>query len=73
MEKMTQEKAVFKHLQQFGSITSWEAIQEYGATRLSALILILRRKGYNIETQMMFSKDRFGNYCKFAKYILMED
>lgn len=73
MKEMTQKKAILQHLKQFGSITSWEAIKEYGATRLSALILILRRKGYNIETQTMFGKDRFGNYCKFAKYILMED
>lgn len=30
-------KEVLKHLKNKGSITSWEAIQLYGATRLSAI------------------------------------
>jgi len=73
MEKMTQEKAILQHLKQFGSITSWEAIKEYGATRLSAFIHILRKQGYKIETQDMQAKNRFGNFVSYAKYILMED
>jgi len=73
MEKMTQEKAILQHLKQFGSITSWEAIQEYGATRLSAIILNLRKQGYKIETHEMQSKNRFGNFVNYAKYVLMED
>ena len=35
---MNKTKAVMLHLQEKGSITSWEAIKEYGATRLSAII-----------------------------------
>ena len=39
---------VLAHLQRNGSITSWDAIQMYRATRLSAIIFNLREEGYNI-------------------------
>ena len=43
---MTKTQKVLNHLRINGSITSWEAIQEYGVTRLSATIFNLRKKGY---------------------------
>lgn len=70
MEKMTQEKAVLLHLKRRGSITSWEAIQEYGATRLSAIIYNLRHDGWDIETTDLTVKNRYGNSTTVAKYIL---
>lgn len=42
---MTKTQKVLNHLRENGSITSWEAIQQYGATRLSAIIFNLRKKG----------------------------
>lgn len=74
MEKMTKTKAVLMHLEEKGSITSWEAIKEYGATRLSAIIFQLRHKyGMDIISEMVNFKDRFGNDTQFAKYILKKD
>lgn len=70
----TQKEAVLHHLKTQGSITSMEAIQNYGATRLSAIIHTLRHKdGYEIETKMLTGKNRFGNTCDYAKYIYKED
>lgn len=43
-------EAILSHLMQFGSITTWEAIQQYGITRLSGRIFDLRKAGYNIIT-----------------------
>ena len=40
-----QKEAISYHLKEFGSITSLEAIQEYGATRLSSIIYDLRKDG----------------------------
>lgn len=68
--KMTQKEMVFKHLQEFGSITSWEAIMEYGATRLSDIIYRLRNDGYNIKSETVSTKNRYGEHTHFAKYIL---
>jgi len=54
-------------LQHYGSITTWDAITQYKATRLSAIIFNLKEKGYNIES---VKKD--GDGCKFVEYILHE-
>lgn len=59
---------VLEHLIEHGSITSWEAIEMYGATRLSAIIFNLR-KHYLIETMIIEFVDRYGNVGSYAKYI----
>lgn len=71
---MNKHQLVKRHLQEFGSITSWEAIEKYGATRLSAIIYNLRyRDGMNINTMMIEATDRYGNVSPYAKYIYKEN
>ena len=70
---MNKTKAVMLHLIENGNITSWEAIQLYGATRLSAIIFNLRARGMNIDTVMVEFTDRFGSKAQYAKYILKEN
>lgn len=48
----TQLNSILLHLQKKKKITSWEAIELYGATRLAAVIYQLKDYGYNIETHM---------------------
>lgn len=67
---MTKFQQVKEHLENYGTITSWQAIQQYGATRLSDIIFRLRKQGYDIQTKTECAKDRNGNTCQFAKYIL---
>mgnify|MGYP002524028710 CR=1 FL=1 len=69
---MNKHQLVKRHLQEFGSITSWEAIDLYGATRLSAIIFNLR-KTMDIDTMMIEATDRYGNTCPYAKYIYKEN
>ena len=57
-------KQVEEHLKSGNSITSWEAIYKYKATRLSAIIFNLRKK-YIIDTIMIDD----GDGCRFAKYV----
>lgn len=61
--RINKTKAVEEHLQNNGSITSWEAITNYRATRLSAIIFNLRDK-YDIDTIMMETDEgiRYGKY-----------
>ena len=40
-----QADAILWHLKTYGTITSYEAIKEYGATRLSAIIFNHRKAG----------------------------
>lgn len=68
---MNKTEKVKLHLQQVGHINSWEAIQEYGATRLSGIIYNLRYK-YNMpifSVRQEFT-DRFGDKSYFVNYVL---
>lgn len=67
---MTKTEQVKRHLETKGTITSLEAIEQYGATRLAAIIFNLRDRGMNIKTFMLSRIDRNGNSCTFAKYSL---
>jgi hypothetical protein len=70
---MNKTKAIMLHLQEKGSITSWEAIKEYGATRLSSIIYNLRYKyNMNIINEQVDFTDRFGNKSYFVKYVLKD-
>lgn len=61
----TQEAVILKHLQEHGSITSYEAFMRYGITRLSGRIFDLRRKGYAVTTVM-----RHKNGKHYAAYMM---
>ena len=70
MRRNNKHQQVLEHLQEYGTITSWQAITEYGATRLASIICNLRKRGYDIETITIMDKDRNGNVCQYAKYVL---
>ena len=71
--KKSQISDVVKHLRKYKSITSYEAIKKYGATRLSGIIFILRDKGFGIETEMTQGKNRYGHISNYAVYHLVKD
>ena len=53
------------------SITSWEAIEKYGATRLSDIIFNLRKK-YDIKDIWIEHTDRYGNTGRYKKYFIAQ-
>lgn len=56
-------KMILKHLIEKKKITSWEAINLYQATRLSATIFILKERGHSIATEMVYEdKTRWAVY-----------
>lgn len=68
---MNKTKKVMFHLQEIGSINSWEAIQLYGATRLSSIIYNLRHKyEMNIKSMKRNFVDKYGDKSYFVDYIL---
>ena len=69
MNELTQINDVLTHLQEKGSITSLESIYDYGASRLSAIIYILRDRGHIIDTVMENGKTRYNRPCKWARYV----
>ena len=68
--RVTKFDQVTQHLLEHGTITSWEAIQQYGATRLSAIIFKLRNSGYVIESIPCTELDRNKNTSNFVTYKL---
>lgn len=71
--RTTKTRMIYWHLKNKGSITSMEAIEKYGATRLAVIIHELRhREHMNIETHNMTCLDRYGNVCNYAKYVYKE-
>lgn len=54
----TQLLTIEHHLAKHKSITSWTAITKYRITRLSHYILVLRKKGANIQSQWMLSNGK---------------
>jgi hypothetical protein len=68
--RVTHADRVEKYLKDKGSITSWEAIQQFGITRLSAVIYILRNeRDLEIETRYETMKNRYGDTITFARYV----
>ena len=68
---MTMKERILRHLQDYGSITTWEAIQEYGCTRLGHYIYLLRRKdNYNITDEIIKGTNRYGDTTHYKKYYL---
>ena len=60
---------ILNHLEKHSSLTSMEAFQLYGVTRLAARIKELRDAGYDIKTLMFESVNRYGESVRFAKYV----
>jgi hypothetical protein len=68
MIKQSKKSKILNHLKTYRSITSWEAIGKYRATRLSAIIKDLRNEGYHIDTIMQSNGE-----TRYAMYVLVDD
>lgn len=73
MKKMSLTRRVLNYMLDFDTITSWEAIREFGATRLSAIIFNLRKKGFVIENEWIETKNRYGDSVRFVEYRLNKE
>ena len=59
----TKTKKVANYLIEKKSITSWDAINKFKATRLSAIIFNLKKRGFIIETKMEQNNESYyGRY-----------
>ena len=67
-----QQQRVLDYMLQHGSITSMEAFRELGVTRLSAVIFVLKRKGYNIKSVTESFKNRYNEPVSFSRYSVVK-
>ncbi len=66
----TTQKRVFDFMVEFGSITTKQAIDELGETRLSARIFELQEKGVRISAEWQEVKNRFGEKRRVKRYFV---
>ena len=72
-EKQTVQNDILKYLQSHKKgITNLDGFEKFGTTRLGGHIYFLRQKGYNIVTEEVKGKNRYGHQTKFARYRLVE-
>ena len=64
----TQCQRIIDYIDQFGSITQFEAIRDLGIMRLASRISELKKQGYEIDSTMEGVKNRFGETCYVKRY-----
>lgn len=64
----TTQRRVFDYMTDFGSITSLEACNDLGETRLSARIFELKAKGIPISSSTIEVKNRYGESRHVKQY-----
>ena len=67
---MTQCERIIRHLEDFDSITDVEALSDYSVRRLAARICDLRKRGYDISTEMVKGVNRYDEPTRYARYRL---
>lgn len=67
---MTQCERVIQYLQEFGSITTLEAVNELGILRLASRICDLTQEGYKFRRETVTGKNRYGDKTHFTRYYL---
>jgi hypothetical protein len=70
--KTTQKQRVIDYIQEFGSISSWEAYADLGITQLGARIDQLKKEGYEFETEWESKKNRHGDNTTYKRYRIAE-
>lgn len=67
------DERVLKYIEDFGSITSLQAIRDLGETRLSARIYDLRQLGYKFKTKRIKVNTRYNHKTFVKKYELIKE
>ena len=69
---MSQCEKIIQYMKDFGSITTMQAFQDLGVTRLSGRIYDLKYLGYTIKAKTVTARNRYGERVRYLKYSLEE-
>ena len=69
---MNQKQKVLKYINDYGSITSWQAYKDLGIMQLGARIDGLQKDGYSFKKEWEQKKNRYGETVRFIKYSFAE-
>ena len=70
---MTQRDLILQYLEDFGSITPFQAFADLGITKLATRISEMRKDGIGIKVDTIKSVNRYGKATTYAKYSLEEN
>jgi len=65
-----QREMILKYIEDFGSITSYEAYIDLGITQLATRIKELKEQGYQFEHEWIRKKNRYNKPVRFKRYKL---
>ena len=71
--KTTLKQRVFEYLEEFGSMTVLECVQELGTTELRKIVSDLKKDGFDIEGDWTEGKNRFGEKVEWKRYSLARE
>lgn len=64
---------VLDYMEKNGSINPYEALLALGVMRLASRISELKRRGYEIESSMVPTQNRWGETCYVKQYSLVKE
>ena len=67
----SQKSEILRYMQTHKGITSIQAFERFGITRLADIIYKLRQEGFEIETEQLTHKNRYGHVVNYARYSLV--
>lgn len=70
MNKLNQRQQILNYIEEWGSITSYEAYLDLGITQLATRIKELKGEGYNFTYEWESKTNRYGKPVRFKKYKL---
>lgn len=65
---MTQCDRMLKYIDDFGFITTYQAVVDFGIASPSRRICDLRQRGVNIVSETILTKNRYGEPTHYFKY-----
>lgn len=69
--KTTQRQRVLDYLNEFGSISAFEAVRDLGILQLSARLVELEKQGYSFAKKQESATNRYGEKVYYIRYSLM--
>ena len=71
--KETQHDRILDYMEEFGSITTLDAFNDLGITKLTTRISEMRAMGISIEGSREAVKNRYGETCHINRYSLKKE
>lgn len=71
MKEKSKTQDVLNHLKIYGSISQREAVEYYNLYRLSSVIYSLKKRGYEIKSEIKPFVSKYGTSSNFAVYHLI--